>query len=290
MYDLVVIGSGPAGEKGAAQAAYFGKRVALIEREPVLGGACVNTGTIPSKTLRESALHLSGFDQRGYRSAVDVSMKSELSVRAFMHRKDLVVEKEWERIDANLLRHKIDRYQGTASFRSANSLVVTSSLGEQFLEAAVFLIATGSSPYRPKDVPFDDELICDSDSILHIGRIPESLVVVGAGVIGCEYASIFAALGVDVHLMDGRTTLLPHLDREVVRILLGELENRLGVTLHLGCDVASIVHCDGRVALTMSDGRQLLTGMVLYAAGRRSTPAAASTTGPTCRTSTPRAT
>jgi NAD(P) transhydrogenase len=274
MYDLVVIGSGPAGEKGAAQAAYFGKRVALVEREPVLGGACVNTGTIPSKTLRESALHLSGFDQRGYRHAVDVSIKSELSVRAFMHRKDVVIEKEWERIDANLLRHQIDRFQGTASFRSPNELAVRNALGEQVLGANVFLIATGSAPYRPADVPFDDELICDSDSILHIHRIPESLAVVGAGVIGCEYASIFAALGVDVHLVDGRTTLLPHLDREIVRVLLGELQNRLGVTLHLGEDVASIERCDGRVAVTMKDdGEQLLTDMVLYAAGRQSNTA-----------------
>ena len=219
MYDLVVIGSGPAGEKGAAQAAYFGKRVALVEREPVLGGACVNTGTIPSKTLRESALHLSGFDQRGYRHAVDVSLKSELSVRAFMHRKDVVIEKEWERIDTNLARHQVDRFQGTASFRSPNEIAVTNALGEQVLGGNVFLVATGSAPYRPADVPFDDELICDSDSILHIHRIPESLAVVGAGVIGCEYASIFAALGVDVHLVDGRTTLLPHLDREIVRVL-----------------------------------------------------------------------
>jgi len=274
MYDLVVIGSGPAGEKGAAQAAYFGKRVALVEREPVLGGACVNTGTIPSKTLRESALHLSGFDQRGYRHAVDVSLKSELSVQAFMHRKDVVVEKEWERIDTNLARHQIDRFEGTASFRSPNEIVVRNALGEQVLGASVFLIATGSAPYRPKDIPFDDELICDSDSILHIARIPASLTVVGAGVIGCEYASIFAALGVDVHLVDGRTTLLPHLDREIVRVLLGEMQNRLGVTLHLGEDVASIERCDDRVALTMKDdGEQILTDMVLYAAGRESNTA-----------------
>jgi NAD(P) transhydrogenase len=274
MYDLVVIGSGPAGEKGAAQAAYFGKRVALVEREPVLGGACVNTGTIPSKTLRESALHLSGFDQRGYRHAVDVSVKSELSVQAFMHRKDVVVEKEWERIDTNLVRHGIDRYSGTASFRSPSELVVRNALGEQVLGGQFFLIATGSSPYRPADIPFDDELICDSDSILHIERIPESLAVVGAGVIGCEYASIFAALGVDVHLVDGRTTLLPHLDREIVRVLLGELQNRLGITLHLGEDVASIVRNADKVTLTTKDdGELIITDMVLYTAGRQSNTA-----------------
>src|SRR4029077_14471153 len=113
-FDLIVLGSGPAGEKGAAQAAYFGKRVALVERELVLGGACVNTGTIPSKTLRESALHLSGFRQRGIESALTVPTKTDISVQYFMYRKDIVVEKEWERIDANLIRHSIERFRGTA--------------------------------------------------------------------------------------------------------------------------------------------------------------------------------
>src|SRR5687768_3771311 len=117
MYDLIVIGSGPAGEKGAAQAAYFGKRVALIERESVPGGACVNTGTVPSKTLRESALHLSGFKQRGFRGAVDVTMKS-VTIEDFMYRKQHVVEKEWKRIDENLRRHTVDRYAGSARFLS----------------------------------------------------------------------------------------------------------------------------------------------------------------------------
>jgi NAD(P) transhydrogenase len=289
MYDLIVIGSGPAGEKGAAQAAYFGKRVALIEREPIFGGACVNTGTIPSKTLRESALHLSGFDVRGYGDAVDVSVRSEVSVHAFMHRKDVVVEREWERIDWNLRRHEIERFRGTARFRSANEIEV----GDQLLQGEKILIATGSSPYRPANVPFDDQFICDSDSILHIDRIPKVLAVVGAGVIGCEYASIFGALGVEVHLVDGRTTLLGNLDREIVRVLLGELQNRLGVTLHLGVDVDTIARfgsqpdpsgttaaastpnptpaqsTDG-VELTLKDGAKIRTDKVLYAAGRSS--------------------
>src|SRR5215217_7663877 len=116
MYDLIVIGSGPAGEKGAAQAAFFGKRVALIEREPVLGGACVNTGTVPSKTLRESALHLSGFRQRGFLAAVDLTVRRDITVADFMHRKQVVVEREWELIDDNLKRHKVDRFRGTARF------------------------------------------------------------------------------------------------------------------------------------------------------------------------------
>jgi NAD(P) transhydrogenase len=286
MYDLIVIGSGPAGEKGAAQVAYFGKRVALIEREPVYGGACVNTGTVPSKTLRESALHLSGFKQRGYFEAVDLCVRNDPSVRSFMYRKDIVVESEWKRIDANFRRHDIDVYQGTARFESPTHVVITSAAGEQHLEANVVLIATGSSPFRPSNVPFDHQMICDSDSILHIDDMPRSLCVVGAGVIGCEYASIFAALGIEVHLIDGRTTLLPHMDREIVRVLIGEMNNRLGVTMHLGVDVDTIAKSDGKVCMTLKDGQRILTDKVLYAAGRSSNtgdlnlPAAGVATGP----------
>jgi NAD(P) transhydrogenase len=270
MYDLVVIGSGPAGEKGAAQAAYFGKRVALVERERVPGGACVNTGTIPSKTLRESALHISGFRQRGFRQAVPVPERDELSVDHFMYRKNVVVETEWKRIEANLRRHLVDAMQGSASFVSPHEVRVTGPDGDKVLETKVVLIATGSSPVRPERVPFDDVAICDSDTILHIDRIPRTMAVVGAGVIGCEYASIFAALGVEVHLVDGRTALLPHIDGEIVRILLGELQNRLGVTMHLGVDVDTIAPHGSSVRLALKNGTALEVDKVLHAAGRKS--------------------
>jgi len=273
MYDLIVIGSGPAGEKGAAQAAYFGKKVALIEREPVLGGACVNTGTIPSKTLRESALHLSGFRQRGFRDAVEMTMKSDITVGDFMHRKQVVVEREWRRIDDNLRRHQIDLYEGVAKFESPHHVAVETAIGKEVLEADIILIATGSSPHRPSNVPFDDETICVSDTILTIHRIPETMAVVGAGIIGCEYAAIFAALGVEVHLIDGRTSLLPQIDREIVRILIGELESRLGVNFHLGSDVGEIERADGKVALNLANGSALVLDNVLYAAGRSSNTA-----------------
>ncbi len=273
MYDLIVIGSGPAGEKGAAQAAYFGKKVALIEREPVLGGACVNTGTIPSKTLRESALALSGFRMRGFRDAIQMTMKSDITIGDFMHRKQVVVEREWRRIDDNLRRHHIDRYDGFARFTSPHCVEVTTGLGKENLEAEFVLIATGSSPVRPSNVPFDDDVICDSDTILGIDRIPDTMAVVGAGIIGCEYASIFAALGVEVHLIDGRTSLLPQIDREVVRILIGEMESRLGVTLHVGSDVREIEKADGKAALTLASGNSLILDNVLYAAGRASNTA-----------------
>ncbi|HET7436641.1 MAG TPA: Si-specific NAD(P)(+) transhydrogenase [Thermoanaerobaculia bacterium] len=266
-YALIVLGSGPAGEKGAAQAAWFGKRVALIEREAVPGGASVNTGTVPSKTLRESALHLSGFRQRGFRTHDEHA--HDITLGEFMHRKEVVVEREWSRIDENLRRHKIERFRGTARFIDAHHIAV----GEQILEGEIILIATGSAPHRPAHVPFDGELVLDSDNILHIDTIPKSLAVVGAGVIGCEYASIFAALGVDVHLIDGRTSLLPHMDREIARILIGELQTRLGVTLHLGVDVASIVRNEHDVTLTLKDDSSLTCARVLYAAGRSSNTA-----------------
>jgi NAD(P) transhydrogenase len=270
MYDLIVIGSGPAGEKGAAQAAYFGKRVALIERERVPGGACVNTGTVPSKTLRESALHLSQFRTRDYGDAVDLNIKGNISAAAFMQREKIVVEREWERIDRNLHNHRVDRFSGVASFRSAAQVAVTSSKGEEILEGAIILIATGSAPHRPANVPFAEDSICDSDEILLINRIPATMAVIGAGVIGCEYASIFAALGVEVHLIDGRTSLLSNVDREIVRILLGELQNRLGVTMHLGVDVDTITPMGSSVRLVLKDGSILEMEKALYAAGRSS--------------------
>ena len=272
-YDLIVIGSGPAGEKGAAQAAWFGKRVALIEREPVPGGACVNTGTVPSKTLRESALHLSGFRQRGFRDAVGLTIKSDISVADFLYRKDIVVEREWERIDENLARHKVDRFSGTARFLSPHSVEVRSSGGAVELEGEIILIATGSAPHRPADVPFDGETVCDSDDILLMKHIPKTLAVVGAGVIGCEYASMFAALGVEVHLVDGRTSLLPHIDREIVRVLLEEMQHRLGVTLHLGADVETIEPAGKGLLLRLRNGATLDIEKVLYAAGRSSNTA-----------------
>jgi len=270
MYDLIVIGSGPAGEKGAAQAAWFGKNVALIEREPILGGACVNTGTIPSKTLRESALALSGFRQRGFRQgAIDVTINC-ITVADFMYRKDRVVAHEWKRIEDNLRRHKVDHYQGTARFVSPTRVAIKNAIGEEVIDGGVVLIATGSSPHRPDDVPFDGDVICDSDTILGIDRIPERLAVVGAGIIGVEYASIFAALGVEVHLIDGRTSLLPNIDREIVRILLGAFQNRLGITIHLGSEVASIQRCGQQASLTLNGGECMVVDNVLYAAGRSS--------------------
>ncbi|MBV9866211.1 MAG: Si-specific NAD(P)(+) transhydrogenase [Abitibacteriaceae bacterium] len=268
-YDLIVIGSGPAGEKGAAQAAYFGKSVAIIERELVPGGACINTGTVPSKTLRESALHLSGFKQRGV-YGVDMSVRSNITVGDFMHRKREVVEKEWDLIEDNLRRHEVDYYRGTAHFASPHEIIVHHSDAQTHLTGDIILIATGSRPYRPSHVPFDDVHIYDSDTVLNLDCIPNSMAVIGAGVIGCEYASIFAALGIEVTLIDGRTELLGHVDREIVDILMRQMRSRLKVKTYLGHDVDSINREGNTIQLKLKNGREVNAQKVLYAAGRQS--------------------
>jgi NAD(P) transhydrogenase len=267
-YDLVVIGSGPAGEKGAAQAAYFGKRVALIEAESSLGGACVNTGTIPSKILRESALYYSGVKQRGL-YGVDYSLRENLTVKNFMHRKDVVVETQQVKISENLAAHKIDFIRGFASLEDANTVrVKTSKDGDLVLRGKFILIATGSTPHRAPEIPFDDEVIFDSDSILRMGEIPKSLVVVGGGVIGCEYASIFTALGVEVALVDGRDRLLPFLDAEISECLRERLAH-LGAKFYLGERMSKIERIPSGVRLTLQSGKTLEMEAALFAAGRR---------------------
>jgi NAD(P) transhydrogenase len=267
-YDLIVIGSGPAGEKGAAQAAYFGKRVALIESAGALGGACVNTGTLPSKILRESALYFSGIRQRGL-YGVDYSLKEGLTVKNFMHRTDVLVETEREKVAENLAIHKIDLVRGLASFDGAGTVCVVTPQGENLLlRADVILIATGSVPFRSPEIPFDDEVIFDSDSVLRMGAIPSTFAVVGGGVIGCEYASIFTALGVEVSLVDGRDRLLPFLDAEISACLRARLEH-LGVRFFLGERTAKIERTQSAVRIALQSGKAIEAEVALFAAGRR---------------------
>lgn len=271
-YDLIVIGAGPAGEKGAALAAHFGKSVALIQRDVVPGGSCVNTGTIPSKTLRESALHLSGFKQRGLHG-VDMALRSDISVHDFLQRKREVCEKEWDMIEENLRWHGIERYRGIGRFISPHEIVVDTAGHDITLHGDIVLIATGSAPFRAPHIPFDDECIYDSDTVLDLDRIPKTMAVVGAGVVGCEYASMFAALGIKVTLIDGRTELLGHVDREIVDVLLREMKNRLRVNLQLGNNVEDIDVGANCVAMKLSNGRTINAEKVLFAAGRQSNTA-----------------
>jgi NAD(P) transhydrogenase len=266
-FDLIVIGCGPAGEKAGAQAAYFGKRVAVIERAEAVGGSCINTGTVPSKTLRESALYFSGLKQRGL-YGIDYSLKENLTVHDFMHHEREVVEMESRRILRNLQLHKIELIRGQASFENAHTISVPGSNGARRLRGEFILISTGSKPHRPAEVAFDDVHTFDSDTFLQMDRIPKSLAVVGGGVIGCEYASIFKALGVDVTLVDGRDRLLPFLD--------GEISNRLsdrfaalGMHLWFNERPTKVENSASSARLTMKSGKTLETDAALFAAGRR---------------------
>jgi len=267
-YDLIVIGSGPAGEKGAAQAAYFGKKVALIERSAYLGGAGINTGTVPSKTLRETALYFSGMLQRGL-YGIDYSLKDNMTVADFMHREQAVVAREREIIQHNLDRHNIEVFWGEASLKDAHTVKVHTTNGtDTELEADFILVATGSSPFHPPDVPFDGQLIFDSDTILRMPFIPKTLAVVGGGVIGCEYASVFAALGAQVTLIEGREQILPFVDQEIVSRLIDQL-SRLNVRLLLQQKVSKTEKSANQVHLTLESGETITVDGALYASGRQ---------------------
>jgi NAD(P) transhydrogenase len=266
-YDLVVIGSGPAGEKGAAQAAYTGKRVVLVEKEPQLGGAGVNTGTVPSKTLRETALYFSGLAQRGL-YGIDYTIKQDITVADFLYRKDEVVRSLWRTIDANLDRHRVLVVRGHASFEDPHTLRVRQAGSEdRLLTAPVILIATGSYPNWPDGVPRIPSHLYDSDSILHVEGIPRSLAVVGGGVIGCEYATIFRALGVTVTLVCGQERLLPFLDAEISERLRLQLE-LLGLDVLLNDSHASVELEGNEVRLHLQHGDDLVVDAVLFATGR----------------------
>lgn len=267
-FDLVVIGSGPAGEKGAAQAAYFGKKVALIEAASEPGGACTNTGTLPSKTLRETAVHLSGLSMRGLLS-VNFDLNATVSASHLKSRKDMVAKAEQRRIHNNIAKHKITYIQGKGRFADTHTLEVLDSKGEvsRRVEAQFILIATGSVPHRPAEIPFDESCVWDSDTVLGLKKIPSSLTVIGGGVIGSEYATIFAALGCKVELVDGRDSLLPFLDREIADTLTLEME-RLGVRFHFKTTVKSYERHGDKVLTTLEGGETLSTEALLFAAGR----------------------
>lgn len=267
-YDLIVIGSGPAGEKGAAQAAYFGKRVAMIERAEHVGGAGINTGTVPSKTLREAALYFSGLRQRGLYS-IDYSLKENLSVKDFMYREQIVVKNEHKIIEHNIQRHNITLLHGEASFMDAHTVRVTSSAGEMEISGDFILIATGSSPYHPPEIPFDGNLIYDSDSILHMNRIPKTMAVVGGGVIGTEYASVFTALGVQVTLIEPKERVLPFVDTEMIHRLMDQLK-LLGLNFALGDKMTAITRHADHVRLTLETRGVQEFDIALIASGRQS--------------------
>jgi len=266
-FDLIVIGCGPAGEKAGAQAAYFDKRVAVIECAAQVGGSCVNTGTVPSKTLRESALYFSGLKQRGL-YGIDYSLRENLTINDFMHHERQVVEMEHQRILKNLALHHIELVHGRATFEDGHTVSVSTGTGVRRMCSNVILVSTGSTPHRPAEIAFDDVRVFDSDTFLRMDRIPQSLAVIGGGVIGCEYASTFVALGVDVTLVDGRDRLLPFLDVEISERLRVRLA-ALGMNFWFSERPAKVHATASEVHLVMKSGNALQAEAVLFAAGRR---------------------
>lgn len=267
-FDLIVIGSGPAGVKGAAQATNIGKRVAIVERSSHLGGAGINTGTVPSKILREAALYYSGLRQRGL-YGIDYSLRENLSIADFMYREHIVAENEHKLTEDNLSRHDITLFHGEASFKDANTVRIASASGEEEIHADVILIATGSSPFQPAGIPFDGDLIFDSDTILHMKRIPKTMAVVGGGVIGTEYASIFTALGVNVILIEPKERVLPFVDTEMLHRLIDQMKT-LGLKFALGDKMVEIEPQGNRVQLRLETLGVLDVDAVLISYGRQS--------------------
>lgn len=265
-FDLIVIGSGPAGEKGAAQAAYFGKSVALIEKECVVGGAAANTGTLPSKTLRETALFLSGFRNRDL-SGVNMSLKHQVTIRDFLVHEQHVTQDERIRIINNLSRHHIQTFRGTASFVDPHSVAISSADGSRtVLQGDVILIAVGSSPFRPPIYPFDDPRVWDSDTILQLQDMPASMLVVGGGVIGCEYACMFAILGIEVTIVEQRDRVIGSLDSEIAASLQAQMA-LLGIRFLFSDSVASVV-ADREIDVRLKSGTALKPGAILVSSGR----------------------
>lgn len=267
-YDLIVIGSGPAGQKGAIAAAKLGKRVALIERQvEYLGGVCLHTGTIPSKTMREAILHLTGYRQRGVYGE-QYRQKRQISMEDLRRKLNQVTRKELEILQDQMARNSIDLLAGHARFTGPNDVEVISEKGIERLTGEKILLACGTRPARPGHIPFDGERIFDSDELLSLAEIPRSLIVVGGGVIGIEYGIMFAILGVEVTIVDGRDRLLEFVDREVLESLVYHAR-QLGMWFRLGERVTEIRRLPSdNVSVQLESKKRLLAEAVLFSVGR----------------------
>ena len=267
-YDLLVIGSGPGGQKAAIAAAKLDRRVAVVERPEMIGGVCVQTGTIPSKTLREAILYLTGIDQREIYGQ-SYRVKDEITMADLTRRTTHVVSRESDVVRNQLARNRITIATGHAYFVGPHAVEIDDGGGRtRKITADKIVIATGTTPARPSSVAFDDVAIIDSDGIINLERVPRSMVVVGAGVIGIEYASMFAALGTKVTVVEKRDRMLDFCDEEVVEALKYHLRD-LAVTFRFGETVASVeAHPDGAITVLRS-GKKIPADTVLYSAGRQ---------------------
>jgi NAD(P) transhydrogenase len=268
-YDLVVIGSGPGGQKAAIAAAKLGKTVAVIERDRMLGGVCTNTGTIPSKTLREAVLYLTGITQRELYGA-SYRVKENITPADLLARTQHVIGKEQEVVRSQLLRNRIELYTGHGRFIDEHTVLVEDQTGGERVAVSgrFIVIATGTKPAQPPDVEFDEERVLDSDGILNLKFVPASMVVVGAGVIGIEYASMFAALGTKVTVVEKRHTMLDFCDPEIVEALQFYLRE-LAVTFRFGEEVTAVEVGAAGTVTTLASGKQIPAEAVMYSAGRQ---------------------
>lgn len=267
-YDLVVIGCGPAGQRAAVQAAKLRKRVAIVDSREVVGGVCVNTGTIPSKSFKEAVVYLSGYRQRSIYGA-GYSVKSDIQMEDLTFRCNHIMQTEIDVIANQLKRNHIDVLFGHARFKDPHTIEIASSEGMVSKSSEKFLIATGAKPHRPSNVAFNGTTIFDSDDILSMKELPRVMTVVGGGVIGAEYASMFAAIGVHVTLVDTRKQLLPFIDQEIVECLQYQLRG-MGVTLRLGEEVDSCEERpDGQVVTKLKSGKVIVSDCILFSAGRQ---------------------
>ncbi|HXB62109.1 MAG TPA: Si-specific NAD(P)(+) transhydrogenase [Acidobacteriaceae bacterium] len=268
VYDLIVIGSGPAGQRAAIYAAKMGKKVALVEMREVVGGACINTGTIPSKTMREAVLHLSGYNYKSI-YGMNYRVKERITMADLAFRVQHVIKTEIDVTNAQLSRNNIEMLVGVASFDDPTHIRVTNSKGANIYEATNILIATGTKPASSPKVPLNGHSIINSDMIMDLGTLPKTLIVVGGGVIGVEYTCMFSALGVRVTLIERRPKLLEFADQEIVEALSYHLRDSR-VTMRLNEEVESVEEMpDGTVVANLESKKKVSGDALLYAVGRQ---------------------
>jgi NAD(P) transhydrogenase len=268
-YDLLVLGSGPSGQKAAIAASKLGRRVGIVDRRDMIGGVCINTGTVPSKTLREAVLYLTGLSQRDlYGSSYRV--KEEITVSDLAARTQHVIARQTDVIRNQLARNHIVMITGTGRFADAHAVwVMDGGEGRDTkVTADKIIIAAGTRPARPESVDFDDRTIVDSDGVINLEAVPRSMVVVGAGVIGMEYASLFAALGTKVTVVERRAKMLDFCDDEIVESLKYHLRD-LSVTFRFGEEVAAVEKHQTAALCILKSGKKIVADTVMYSAGRQ---------------------
>lgn len=266
-YDLLVIGTGPAGQKAAIQAAKLGKKVGIVERKQVVGGVCTNTGTIPSKSLREAVLYLSGFHQRNLYGA-SYRVKQDITMDDLSFRSNHVIKREIEIIQNQMARNNVEMFFGTASFVDPHRLRIEGSDDHHEHTADFIVIACGTLPARPTHIPFDDQSIIDTDGILVLKQLPKSITIIGGGVIGTEYASILAMMGIHVTLIERRPRLLEFVDTEIIEALQYQMRS-IGVTLRFNEEVVSVEpRAEQQVVVRLKSGKEIGATTVLYSVGR----------------------